>query len=559
MKKSLLTLAALLAATAGFAQSKDVVALNQSKKVTEFSMADKHYAPQANDKVATKSASRRVFSDGVWYARPEGSYWMTGTTSSNESYEYLVVPPFTQLRFQNMSATATTWSIGTNDLTEYTDGNDLVYSFNKITPGYVMYTPTITSNNTTYQVADYVVVMDSVPMTVHPFNYAKGKRYYGYNNGDSPLMSGADQFDFDGDGVAEVFYPYGFRQYFDKPASPMRLNEVTMWITTKTAGYDGKDLYLVINKVDRNEDGKRIVGEEIAKMECSNIELMDEYLTENAQVYAGDITFAKLTEDEFGTQIAEPVLLNEEFVITLMGVNKEGVDVRLYFTDQGESEEEFETWATPTYILPGDAEGNHLGSNPNGLSYWNETQDGTKYCYSAVFFLNIEMDGIEVLTSNDLNQQIAPAEGGETGAASGYPAYVFTNYPFFEGTESAGNYGLSGVPEWASVKIDPTGYEYEIGTNNEVRGLHNIWFEVEPLPAGEKGRWAAVYVESAFNWTCSTPIFILQGDAEIPAGVKTIKFDANGKFVATYNMNGQRVNANAKGLVINNGKKFFNK
>ena len=161
------------------------------------------------------------------------------------------------------------------------------------------------------------------------------------------------------------------------------------------------------------------------------------------------------------------------------------------------------------------------------------------------------MDGIEVLTSNDLNQQIAPAEGGETGAASGYP--------FFEGTESAGNYGLSGVPEWASVKIDPTGYEYEIGTTNEVRGLHNIWFEVEPLPAGEKGRWAAVYVESAFNWTCSTPIFILQGDAEIPAGVKTIKFDANGKFVATYNMNGQRVNANAKGLVINNGKKFFNK
>jgi hypothetical protein len=45
-----------LAATAGFAQSKDAVALNQSKKVTEFSMADKHYAPQANDKVTTKSA-----------------------------------------------------------------------------------------------------------------------------------------------------------------------------------------------------------------------------------------------------------------------------------------------------------------------------------------------------------------------------------------------------------------------------------------------------------------------------------------------------------------------
>jgi hypothetical protein len=74
--------------------------------------------------------------------------------------------------------------------------------------------------------------MDSVAMTLHPFNYLRGKRYYGYSDGSSAFMTGADSFDFDGDGNAEEFYPLGFRQYFDKPATALRLNEVTMWITT---------------------------------------------------------------------------------------------------------------------------------------------------------------------------------------------------------------------------------------------------------------------------------------------------------------------------------------
>ena len=561
MKKHLLTMVALMATTAGFAQDMATVrALSQSKQVTEFSVAERHELQDVKEgDLNMRKAPKKTFADGVMYARPKGSYWISGTSSSGSSYEYLVVPPFTEQKFINLctSKEQATWAIGTNDMSKYADEeNNFVWKFEKPSPGYVSYCPSITFNNISYQVADYVLPMDSVPYTIHPFNYLRGKRYYGYSDGASAFMTGADSFDFDGDSNPETFYPLGFRQYFDKPATALRLNEVIMWVTTPNQDYDGEGLYLVFNKVVRDEKNRRTIGEVIDTMYCTSLDLSDEVIT-NTNVYPGDITFAKLTEDEFGTLIPAPLLLNEEFAITVMGTNKKGIDVRFYFTDQGGSEEEFETWATPTYIIPCDANGNQLGDNPNGLSYWNETASGQKYCYSAVFMFDAEMEGMEIVEDQDLNQQIAPAAGGETASkaeagAEGHPAYVYTNYPFLEDGEDAGNYELEGVPTWASAKIDPTGYEYQIGTDNEIRGLHMIWFEAEALPAGEK-------VKSAFGITAAPSLFILQGDAQVPTGVKAIKFDAEGKFVATYNMSGKRVNENAKGIIIRDGKKFINK
>jgi len=568
MKKHLLTMVALMATTAGFAQDMATVrALSQSKQVTEFSVAERHELQDVKEGgLNMRKAPKKTFADGVMYARPKGSYWISGTSSSGSSYEYLVVPPFTEQKFINLctSKEQATWAIGTNDMSKYADEeNNFVWKFEKPSPGYVSGCPSITFNNISYQVADYVLPMDSVPYTLHPFNYLRGKRYYGYSDGASAFMTGADSFDFDGDSNPETFYPLGFRQYFDKPATALRLNEVIMWVTTPNQDYDGEGLYLVFNKVVRDEKNRRTIGEVIDTMYCTSLDLSDEVIT-NTNVYPGDITFAKLTEDEFGTLIPAPLLLNEEFAITVMGTNKKDIDVRFYFTDQGGSEEEFETWATPTYIIPCDANGNQLGDNPNGLSYWNETASGKKYCYSAVFMFDAEMEGMEIVEDQDLNQQIAPAAGGETASkaeagAEGHPAYVYTNYPFLEDGEDAGNYELEGVPTWASAKIDPTGYEYQIGTDNEIRGLHMIWFEAEALPAGETGRWAEVKVKSAFGITAAPSLFILQGDAQVPTGVKAIKFDADGKFVATYNMSGKRVNENAKGIIIRDGKKFINK
>ena len=176
------------------------------------------------------------------------------------------------------------------------------------------------------------------------------------------------------------------------------------------------------------------------------------------------------------------------------------------------------------------------------------------------------MDAIKVETDDDLNRQIAPVEGGDTESApiegQGYPAYVWTNYPFFmedgDNYEDAGYYEFEGIPDWADVKIDPTYYEYE-SSDGSIRGLHMVWFTVEPLPEGVTGRSATVSISSILGAKSNEPIYIIQGD-EGSSGVKAIKFDADGKFVgSTFNMSGQKVGADFKGLVIKNGRKFMNK
>lgn len=570
MKKVLLTLVAFVATTAGFAQSEVAVVKNVSNRVADYQQVAAPVVRQATLDGEQAVAKRRSAVDSIYYARPAGTYWISGTASSGDTYEYLVVPPFTDLKFINVSNDLTgKWTIGSKDtaLDEYVnEENDLVFGFDKVDKGYVAYCPKYTAGEISYQVADYVLTLDSAAQTMAPFDYVKTKRYYGYASGESAFQTGADSFDFDGDGTAETFYPQ-FRQYFEKPASPLNLHEVILWAHSNTPAFTGDYLKLVFNKVERKEiNGRtyRVPGEKIGEMKCVQANMSTEQINTTGR-YPGDLTFANTTIDEFGTEETVPLLLDEAFVITIEGTENPSLamDVRFYFGDQGQHEEEWNTRATPTYILPFDAQGNPIEmTNPNGLSYFNENTNG-KYCYNIVFYLYGEMDGIKVETDDALNVQIAPVAGGNTASqptdgGEGSPAYVWTNYPFFiqegDNYEDSGIYEFEGIPEWAQLKVDPTYYEYATDEGS-VRGLHMVWFTVEALPEGVTGRSAEINLKSALGAKNQAPIYIVQGDATI-TGVNAMKFDANGKFVgSTFNLAGQRVNDNFKGLVIKNGRK----
>ena len=574
MKKVLLIATAIFAVTACFAQSKvKAEPMKVNKHVTQY---DKAVAPVKHElgKAELKSSiTRRGQKEGVFYARPEGTYWVGGKVNGVVT-KYSIVPPFTELKYLNVSNDKTTgkWTIGQSEteLDKYVDAeNNLIFSYDKPSYEYVSYCPVLKDGEQSFQMADYVYPLDSVPATVYPFNYADCTRYYGFEGGGSAFMSGADAFDFDGDGNPEVFYPQ-FRQYFEKPATALNLHEVILWATTADKNFDASKLKLIFNKVvymEREGRKFRAIGEKFAEMTCS-AEMEDEYLDPTVPVYPGTLTFANMQKDEFGTEEAVPVVIDEEFAITIVGTEDPTIDVRFYFCDQGDYPEEFYTWATPTYILPLDAQGNSLiteDMNPNGLSYYNIVSSGP-YCYNIAFIFYGEMDGINVETSDKVNEQIAPVAGGETesaipeGKQNGYPAYVWTNYPFYEqdGEEyiPTDNYDFEGLPEWAQVSVDPTYYEYGRDTDDEIRGLQMIWFTVEALPEGQKGRSATVNIVSSRGAKANAPLYILQGDAEAPSGVKAVKFDAKGKYVGTYNMMGQQVDANAKGLIIRDGKKF---
>ncbi len=578
MKKSLLTLVALVATTAGFAQSNAAPKNMVSKKVSENqTMVAPTKQALVKDIAAAKSL-RRSQANGLYYARPAGTYWVGGTTSGGTTFKYLVVPPFTKMTFTNMSNDPSTTSWG--DWADEADAdNNLVTDFGKVSPGYVTGCPSLTGVDSegaedTYKIADYVMVVDSVPQVLYPINYADCHRYYGFSSGGSAFMSGPDQFDFDDDGKEETFYSQ-FRQFFEKPASTLRLHDVYLWVSSTNANYTAKDIKLVFYKWDWKTIGEgedeytyRSLGDKIAEMTIFSAE-MDAETIQGTSVYPGTLTFARITTDEFGTETVDPLLLDEQFAVQIEGTESPKCDdVRFYFCDQGDYTEEWYTRATPTYMVPFDANGKCLiteDMNPNGLSYHNISSNGP-YCYNIAWMFEGEMEGMDVMTTQKLNEQVAPAEGGETGAANAeneslktYPAYVYTNYPMFEGEDFSGNYDFEGIPDWAQIQIDPSGYEYEVGTENEIRGLHMVWFIADALPDGVTGRSATVTLVSAFGSKCKTPIYLLQGDAVAPTGVTAVKFDAQGKFVGIYNMAGQQVGNNYKGLVIKNGKKVMMK
>lgn len=86
-------------------------------------------------------------------------------------------------------------------------------------------------------------------------------------------------------------------------------------------------------------------------------------------------------------------------------------------------------------------------------------------------------------------------------------------------------------------------------------GYNAIYCECEPLPAGMSGRMAIVRVEG--KGVTSEPFVVLQGDAQMPSAIESVLTNAKSKSTKVYNLAGQQMNTNAKGLLIKGGKKVI--
>ncbi len=582
MKRFLLSAVAMMATMGSFAQGQ--VAFNSEKlrKVEVAEPCAKQFAPTSMTSDKKVLAPRKSFESETWYLRPSGSYWLSGSyyddNQVEQSYKYLVLPPFTDVQFLNASTNPenTKWYFGDEELTEDIDeDNNYKDSYSKPRMGYVSGLPTLKSGDDSYQVADYALICDSMPQLIHPFCYLDGRRYYGYSDGTSAFQSGPDEFDFDEDGEPETFYIDNFLQYFNKPASPMLLYDVVLWATAPNNKISNiGDLQLVFRRwtIEQDEEGQRYraLGDTIKILNCTSAEFDTEYISETAKVYPGTLIFAAEEEDEFGTPTATPFVIDSNYAIELSGFGLDEMDIRFYFTDQGANIEEYESWATPTFLMCCDEDNNYLGR----LSYWNDyvdtkTGETVRYCYSIAYMFEVVMDGMNISEGTEV--QKATAEGGESmadpqeGEEEGDPVYLWINLPLYdiqgEGQEAAatwtGNYDFEGIPEWAEIRIDPSYYEYE-DEQDYVRGLNLVWFEVQPLPEGVEGRTATIKVVGATGLECETAITLIQGTVGDEQGINIVRFDADGKLMKTYNLAGQKVK-NAKGITIQNGKKILQK
>jgi len=110
-------------------------------------------------------------------------------------------------------------------------------------------------------------------------------------------------------------------------------------------------------------------------------------------------------------------------------------------------------------------------------------------------------------------------------------------------------YTLSGIDSWIkSYTIDEESYrEY---------GLTVIKFTCDPLPSNVAGRKCDILIHGK-GVVSDKPITVVQGD--VTAAINNVHSSNTIKEGPNYNIAGQRVGKDYKGIIIKNGKKQFNK
>lgn len=577
MKRSLLFGAALVVASLGFAQRAELKSPFQSTTAPEKTLV-KNTLPllvqqQAMGQQYGAKAPRRSAATGTYYTLSGGLYQGFQADGNGYGYSIYEVAPFVNMQAASNGIVGN-WHVNGRDTEVY----DSEYDYMGY-PGYWGYAPTLINQTDSFNIGDNnlygwygfnggasytsyqafangLIGCDSVctmyPCDDHSLYMYNGRAYsntqtWGYLDTDNLFGTGG----FDNEGT--YLTCYGAVQDYKALASPLYVEGLVM-----------KGLSFGTNPVPEGVTLSAIIATEdeyIDTLYCTAeyIEPFVEgsYQRNNKTIYEGNLMFYKTTVDAFGNEAIEPVTIpaGKDFSIYIIGFEQEGVD----FGGSGLSIVDEDTNA--------------------GLAY-NMVSDGEKsyyYGYQSRICLNLgiigQFDQAYVLTNDDFTDApeaavmnaLRVSNDGQSCTTEGQAEEDDYNYaciivgtanPWFD-EEGNSNYDIDSDDdtEWISgIAVDNS---YYANTSSSLYGYNLLMFTCDALPAGVTGRMAELKVVG--RGITSQSFFLLQGDAEIPAGVTTIQVDNSGKNARIFNMAGQRVSDNARGIMIKNGKKFLSK
>ena len=142
--------------------------------------------------------------------------------------------------------------------------------------------------------------------------------------------------------------------------------------------------------------------------------------------------------------------------------------------------------------------------------------------------------------------------GEKDGEEVQYPKlYIQSVFPYQSEESPMPSYSIEGLPDWLSITgFDGQYYTADYGFTTMI----NI--EAQPLPAGVDGREAKFRFISE-KGAKSEEFSVKQGD--VSDGIENIVDEQKVENNATYNLSGQKVDGNYRGIVIKNGKKVVRK
>lgn len=498
---------------------------------------------------------KRSVANGVWYQRPAGTFLATGS-----SYRYIYVPPFTKLTWTNMYATdpaAAVWAYGATAQNPYDASlivdNNLVNKYNKHVGTGASYGPFLYVEG-----VDTFAIIDSqlstgfplviAPDTINTFMQIPATvNYSGFSSfsyGTNPVASAAR-----GDGT-DTYTVGPFFEYYRAPAQPFYFEGITLYARMpdgKTVpveeGSEGVTCYVL-----SGEDPT--VGDLSTFTDTVAVIPINPTYAEIADYREGYLTTIKaycMKEDEFGDMVQMPAILDKAFVLVFEGFTNEGVDFTVNMSRVPVEEMYYNGGPYATVY-------HH---------YWSDgTRKGSYYQYNATngsqYNMQIRLNGmwdVVSLYDDENTKYTAPVEGGDVVDAEDYAGiYIQTVHPYQSEMSPEPSYQVQDMPEWLTI----SSYNDNYYTSN-YGWVTIVNFTAEPLPVGVEGRKATLRFVSEMGGK-SQEFTIIQGDEEA-AGINgvTVEEEVTGIKRGTFNLAGQRVGKDYKGIVIENGKKIIRK
>lgn len=556
MKKNLLIMGAMLGmVVAGNAQSVGRYDVKADNSISEKSNVVSVGSVKHLNNVKTRTlAPRKDASTGVYYKRPVGTFYL----GSMNNYAYLVVPPFTDLPFLNMCGNkeSATWTVGGEAVdAESIDADNNYVGNYRVTSG-VYYVPTINSGRYSYYYGETmpeaeagylnqgILTPDSMMNMTH-VDLSLGGNYSGFADG---RVFGTFSFTYQG----QTLYCDRVIEYYDAaPARPFCLSSIYFnYISdSETAIAAGKEQKLTLYKL--NEQGQ-MTQDIITQMTITSKNIMTSQES-GGSVY-GYIEVSNTEIDAMGTEIPVPVIIDQPFALVIDGFAQEGVDYQLRMTSVGDTEdvynEETGEGVYPTMLDMYDASGNRVGSMSEA---WTDEETGENLQYNMIVWFDGMFDVVE--KDEVFNNMVAPVEGGEIYAEDEEGMYrleLETTLPWiseWKETEGEENYYFENLPDWLTPGEVNTEYwsQYKVV---------QVPITAEALPEGVEGREAEVSVVSDRGALCT---FVVTQSAQSGPATAIQNVKSESMTSDYFNVTGQRVNANHKGIVINNGKKQINK
>lgn len=559
MKKLFLLACVASASVAGYAQ---VSAVNVAKaeKVSMLSMGAK--APAALE-MGGKSASRiqKSVANNLYYYRPEGSLFC-GLDEEGSGYKATIAAfaPYTDIVFENMSKnpTQTQWTINGNDLSDAVKDGNLNYGqFSKQYIGNTYYAPTISYGSDKFTFGEW----NSNGAAIGAFPYGAfspvdhNAKTYGWG-------SLADGFLF-GSGTittkaGDVDKSVAIETQYEKPMSPFYIENVHAIAVgvDKTPLADNVTLTLAFYEVLDEKNGTT-AEQPFGVMTATSKDLT--LLTEEpsssqysstGNAYFYDITFSAKSQDEFG-EVAEPVVVDKPYVIAITGFDQDGVRIGFQGVEQPSGDRPY--LGVTSLICLRNTDDKYYSH------YYTNTQIALSYtgCFDHVETLDVAYDqsGNEYPNFNQLKVSDDGATVSNVGSASTNYAILETAFDWKDAETGEENYYTTEeTPSWIEA----------LNTEEQTDGTVYVSVKCSALPNGVKGRGTKIYF-SGKGYTSTTPLYVLQGDytkeqVDAVTGISVVESNnAKNTNSNIFNLAGQQVGKDYKGIVVKDGKKFIRK